>query len=76
MEDYTAIIQARIQQAVLDNYKASAAFNTAYNNLLTSLGATIPELNVYENAAVNKGIGITPEVAMECFAQTVITGVN
>lgn len=71
MEDYTLQIKTRIEAAVLDNYKASAAFTTAYNSLAASIN--IPKVNTYVNQCV--GMGISIDTAIECWALTIINGI-
>lgn len=66
--DYTDLINKRIQDAVLNNYKKTQAFTTACAALFTSLGLTVDNFNTYLNAAV--AAGISPEAAMDCYTLT------
>lgn len=73
MEDYTAIIEARIKRAVLESYEASPQFQTDYNNLVTALGISLPNLNNFVNQSVS--IGVSPQTAVDVWALTVINQV-
>ena len=68
MEDYTELVKARIERAVLDGYKANAAFPIDVANTLLGLGVTYANFNTYLNAAVAQGI--SPEAALECYVLT------
>ena len=68
MEDYTALVQARIERAVLEGYKSRAEFPIDVANTLLGLGVTYVNFNTYLNAAVTQGI--SPEAALECYVLT------
>lgn len=68
MTDYTTLINAKIDQAVVNNYRKTAAYTTAFNAILPSLGLTIANFNKYVNDAVAQGVD--PEVAMNCYLLT------
>lgn len=66
--DYTDLIKTKIDQAVINNYRKSAAYTTAYNAVLPSLGLTMVNFNKYLNDAF--AAGISPETAMDCYLLT------
>lgn len=68
MEDFTALINENIKQAVLNNYMQTAEYTTAFNAVLPSLGLTIDNFNKYLNDAVAQGI--SPDIAMNCYLLT------
>lgn len=68
MDDYTTLINSKIDEAVINNYRKTAAYTTAFNAVLPSLGLTIANFNTYINNAVAQGIA--PETAMDCYLLT------
>lgn len=66
--DYTDLINQKIDQAVVNNYRKTAAYTTAFNAVLPGLGLTIANFNKYINDAVAQGVD--PNVAMNCYLLT------
>jgi len=66
--DYTDLINKKIDESVISSYRKTAAYTTAFNNVLPSLGLTYANFNKYLNDAVAKGFA--PETAMDCYLLT------
>lgn len=68
MEDFTELVNAKIKDAVLNNYMATQAYTDAFNATLPGLGLTMDNFNTYLNAAVARGV--SAEAAMDCYILT------
>lgn len=66
--DYHDLIQAKVEEAVLNGYKAKPEFEQDVEDTLTALGVTYERLNTYLNKA--QAAGINPEAALECYVLT------
>lgn len=69
MENYTPLIEAAMEKAVLEAYKSTPEYQTALGAMLSSLGVTVEQINNYINAAVEQGV--SADTALQCYILTV-----
>lgn len=67
-QDFTDLINKKIDESVINSYRKTAAYTTAFNGVLPSLGLTIANFNKYLNDAVAKGV--SADAAMDCYLLT------
>lgn len=67
--DYSDLLKNRIEQEVLNGYKAKPEFEQDCANLMTALGLTYEKFNKFLNDAANIE-GVSPETALHIYVLT------